>query len=58
VIEIIERDGSVVFSVRVTPRAGRDAIEGEYQDALRFALPPHRLKIALTMLFDFSWPRV
>ena len=41
-IEIIERDGSVVFSVRVTPRAGRDAIEGEYQDALkvRLAAPP------------------
>jgi hypothetical protein len=42
VIEIIERDGSVVFAVRVTPRASRDAIEGEYQGALKIRLtaPP------------------
>jgi uncharacterized protein (TIGR00251 family) len=42
VIEISERDGSVIFSVRVTPRASRDAIEGEYQAALkvRLAAPP------------------
>jgi uncharacterized protein (TIGR00251 family) len=42
VIEISERDGSVIFSVRVTPRANRDAIEGEYQAALkvRLAAPP------------------
>lgn len=41
-IEISERDGSVIFSVRVTPRASRDAIEGEYQAALkvRLAAPP------------------
>jgi hypothetical protein len=42
VIEIIERDGSVVFAVRVTPRASRDAIEGEYLGALkvRITAPP------------------
>jgi uncharacterized protein len=42
VIDISERDGSVSFSVRVTPRASRDAIEGEYQAALRvrLAAPP------------------
>ena len=41
-IEISERDGSIVFAVRVTPRASRDAIEGEYQDALKVRLtaPP------------------
>lgn len=41
-IEVSERDGSVVFAVRVTPRASRDAIEGEYQGALRVRLtaPP------------------
>ena len=41
-IEISERDGSVVFAVRVTPRASRDAIEGDYQGALRVRLtaPP------------------
>jgi len=42
VIEISERDGSFVFAVRVTPRASRDAIEGEYQGALKVRLtaPP------------------
>jgi uncharacterized protein (TIGR00251 family) len=42
VIEISERDGSIVFAVRVTPRASRDAIEGEHQGALRVRLtaPP------------------
>ena len=41
-IEISERDGSVVFAVRVTPRASRDAIEGEYEGALKVRLtaPP------------------
>ena len=41
-IEISERDDSVIFAVRVTPRAGRDAIEGEYQDAVKVRLtaPP------------------
>jgi len=42
VIEISERDGSIIFAVRVTPRASRDAIEGEYQGALKVRLtaPP------------------
>jgi uncharacterized protein (TIGR00251 family) len=42
VIEISERDGSVVFAVRVAPRASRDAIEGENQAALKVHLtaPP------------------
>lgn len=41
-IEISERDGSIVFAVRATPRASRDAIDGEYQGALRLRLtaPP------------------
>ena len=41
-IEIAERDGCVVFAVRVTPRASRDAIEGEHAGALRIRLtaPP------------------
>ena len=41
-IEISERDGSFVFVVRVIPRASRDAIEGEYQGALKVRLtaPP------------------
>ena len=41
-IEIIERDRSVVFGVRVTPRASRDSIEGEFQGALKVRLtaPP------------------
>jgi uncharacterized protein (TIGR00251 family) len=42
VIEISERDGSIVFAVRVTPRASRDAIEGEHEGALKVRLtaPP------------------
>jgi len=42
VIEITERDGAVTFTVRVTPRASRDAIEGEHQGALKVRLtaPP------------------
>jgi uncharacterized protein len=42
VIEITERDGVVRLAVRVTPRASRNAIEGEYQGALivRLAAPP------------------
>jgi uncharacterized protein (TIGR00251 family) len=41
-IEVAERDGAAVFGVRVTPRASRDAIEGEYQGALKVRLtaPP------------------
>ncbi len=41
-IKIAETAGGVVFAVRVTPRASRDAIEGEYQGALKVRLtaPP------------------
>jgi uncharacterized protein (TIGR00251 family) len=41
-VEVTERDGAVVFAVRVTPRASRDAIEGEREGALRVRLtaPP------------------
>ncbi len=41
-IEFTEGKGSVAFAVRVTPRASRDAIEGEYQGALKVRLtaPP------------------
>ncbi|MBZ5694734.1 MAG: DUF167 domain-containing protein [Acidobacteriia bacterium] len=41
-MEIREHEGSVVFAVRVAPRSSRDAIEGEYQGALKVRLtaPP------------------
>jgi uncharacterized protein len=41
-IEIAERDGRVMFAVRVAPRARRDAIEGEHAGALKVRLvaPP------------------
>jgi uncharacterized protein len=41
-MEISERNGAVIFTARVTPRASRDAIEGEYQGALKVRLtaPP------------------
>ena len=41
-IRITERDGGIILSVRVMPRASRDAIEGEYQGALKVRLtaPP------------------
>ena len=41
-IEITEQSGGVAFAVRVTPRASRDAIEGEYQGSLKVRLtaPP------------------
>jgi uncharacterized protein len=41
-VEIRERDGEMTFAVRVAPRASRDAIEGEYQGALKVRLtaPP------------------
>lgn len=41
-IEITEREGVVIFSVRVVPRASRDAIEGEHAGALKIRLtaPP------------------
>jgi uncharacterized protein (TIGR00251 family) len=42
VLELIERADGIVFSVRVQPRASRDAIDGEWQGALRVRLtaPP------------------
>jgi uncharacterized protein (TIGR00251 family) len=42
VIEIAERNRAVSFAVRVTPRASRDSIEGEWQGALkvRLSAPP------------------
>jgi uncharacterized protein (TIGR00251 family) len=54
VIEIAVGKGSVAFAVRVTPRASRDAIEGEYQGALKVRLtaPPveDRANVALRRL--------
>jgi uncharacterized protein (TIGR00251 family) len=42
VIQIEEREGATVFSVRVTPRASRDEIAGEHDGALKVRLkaPP------------------
>jgi uncharacterized protein (TIGR00251 family) len=41
-MEIVAGDGGVSFYVQVQPRASRDAIEGEYSDALKIRLtaPP------------------
>jgi uncharacterized protein len=41
-MNIVERDNSVSFLVRVQPRASRDEIVGEHQDGLRIRLtaPP------------------
>ncbi|HXQ25505.1 MAG TPA: DUF167 domain-containing protein [Candidatus Acidoferrales bacterium] len=41
-VEIREQEGTVTFAVRVSPRSSRDAIEGEYQGALKVRLtaPP------------------
>lgn len=41
-IEIIERGSAVLFAVRVVPRASRDAIEGDWQGAIKIRLvaPP------------------
>ncbi len=41
-IETRESEGTVAFAVRVVPRANRDAIDGEWQGALkvRLAAPP------------------
>ena len=37
-IEVAERGGVVVFLVRIQPRASRNAIEGEWQGALKVRL--------------------
>jgi len=37
-LEIQERDGSVIFSVRVQPRASKDEIAGEMAGALKVRL--------------------
>jgi uncharacterized protein len=41
-IEVAEREGGVVFLVRVQPRASRDAVAGEVEGALKIRLtaPP------------------
>jgi hypothetical protein len=41
-MELNELDGAVAFSVRVQPRASRNAVEGEWQGALKVRLtaPP------------------
>lgn len=41
-MQIVEKDGTVSFAVRVQPRASRDEIVGEYQDGLKIRLtaPP------------------
>ncbi len=41
-IEVTQSAGAVVFSVRVQPRASRDAVGGEWQGALKVHLtaPP------------------
>ncbi|MBZ5697468.1 MAG: DUF167 domain-containing protein [Acidobacteriia bacterium] len=41
-VQITEKDGVVSFAVRVQPRASRDEIAGEWQDALKIRLtaPP------------------
>jgi uncharacterized protein len=42
VIDVSDVAGGVMFVVRVTPRASHDAVEGEYQGALkvRVTAPP------------------
>ena len=53
-IEITERAGAIAFAVRVTPRASRNAIEGEHAGALKIRLtaPPieDRASLALRRL--------
>jgi uncharacterized protein (TIGR00251 family) len=41
-VQITEKDGAVSFAVRVQPRASREEIAGEWQDALKIRLtdPP------------------
>jgi uncharacterized protein (TIGR00251 family) len=53
-LQVNEKDGIVSFAVRVQPRASRDEVVGEYQDALKIRLtaPPvdHRANEALRKL--------
>jgi len=37
-MEMTERDGGVIFAVRVVPRASGDAVEGEHGGALKVRL--------------------
>lgn len=41
-MRVVEKDGSVIFVVRVVPRASKSEIVGEYEDALKVKLisPP------------------
>jgi uncharacterized protein (TIGR00251 family) len=41
-VQVTEKDGVVSFAVRVQPRASREEVAGEYQDALKIRLtaPP------------------
>jgi uncharacterized protein (TIGR00251 family) len=41
-VEVSEKDGAIVFHVRVQPRASRDTVGGEWQSALKVRLtaPP------------------
>jgi uncharacterized protein (TIGR00251 family) len=41
-LELVEKDGAVTLALRVQPRASRDAIEGEWNGALklRVTAPP------------------
>jgi uncharacterized protein (TIGR00251 family) len=38
VIEIVDRNGAITITVRVIPRASRDAIEGAYGESLKVRL--------------------
>jgi len=38
VIEIVDRNGAITITVRVIPRASRNAIEGAYGEALKVRL--------------------
>ncbi len=41
-MKIVEKDGSIIFAIRVVPRASRSQIVGEYDGALKVQLvsPP------------------
>ena len=57
-MQVTEKDGAVSFAVRVQPRASRDEIAGEWQDALKIRLtaPPvdNRANDALRRLLAAS----